>query len=321
MAPMEPVVKRILALGATGALVVLALVGALPDPAGSATTFPPVRPTRVLVLGDSVMKGAEGPVIASLPGREVVFDSEVNRSTGQGADIVAQRGGDWDVAIVFLGHNDGGSPGAYQPAARSILEQLRDVPYVSWLTIHEVRPYYPGVNQFIAGLQAEYPNLHVGDWNAIANAHPEGVSGDGLHLNAAGAQLMAGLVTEQVTAGEQQWNESFLRLAAALTTTTAPPTTTTTAPPTTTSTSTSTSTTTTTEAATTTTKATSSSCARAADDGRAVTDCTAEPDQVATSDVPWWVFLGGAALGLAIAGTGLRMRRRRQAQRDADLAG
>jgi lysophospholipase L1-like esterase len=319
---MEPIVKRILALGATGALVVLGLVGALPDPAGSAATYPPERPTRVLVLGDSVMKGAEGPVIASLPGRDVVFDSEVNRSTGQGADIVAQRGGDWDVAVVFLGHNDGGSPGAYQPAARSILEQLRDVPYVSWLTIHEVRPYYPAVNQFIAGLQAEYPNLHVGDWNAIANAHPEGVAGDGLHLNGTGAQLMAGLVTEQVAAGEQQWNEQLLRLAAALsTTTTAPPTTTTTVPPTTTSTSTSTSTTTTTEPATTTTKAAASDCIESPEDDEAVTDCSAEPDQLATSDVPWWVFLGGAALGLAIVGLGLRMRRRRQAQRDADLAG
>jgi lysophospholipase L1-like esterase len=319
---MGPVVKRTLALAATAALVVLGLVGALPDPAGSAPAFPPARPTRVLVLGDSVMKGAEAAVIASLPGREVVFDSEVNRSTGQGADIVAQRGGDWDVAIVLLGHNDGGSPGVFQPAARSILEQLRDVPYVSWLTIHEVRPYYPGVNQFIAGLQPQYPNLHVGDWNAIANAHPEGVSGDGLHLNGTGAQLMAGLVTEQVAAGERQWNEQLLRVAAAqATTTTAPPTTTTTAAPTTTSTSTSTSTTTTKPATTTTTEqASTADCSPLEDDEGRATDCSAEPEPVA-ADVPWWVFVGGAALGLGIVAVGLRMKRRRREQRDADLAG
>lgn len=227
---MDHLVKRLLALGATAALVVLGVVGALPDAAAGAPGFPPKRPTRVLVLGDSVMKGAEGSVLASLPGREVVFDAEVNRSTGTGADIVAQRGGDWDVVVVFLGHNDGGSPGVFQPAARRILDQLRGVPSVSWLTIHEVRPYYPGVNQYVAGLRQEYPNLHVADWNAIANAHPEGVSGDGLHLNGTGADLMAGLVVDQVEAAEQQWNANLLKLAAATTTTTAPPTTTVPAP-------------------------------------------------------------------------------------------
>ena len=152
---MDHVVKRLLALGATTALVALGLLGALPEPAGGTAAFPPGRPTRVLVLGDSVMKGAEASVIAALPGREVVFDSEVSRSTGAGAAVIGQRGADWDVAVVLLGHNDGGSPGAYQPAARRTLDQLRVVPYVSWLTIHEVRPYYPDVNRFVAGLQDE----------------------------------------------------------------------------------------------------------------------------------------------------------------------
>jgi hypothetical protein len=253
--PMDLPVKRILALGATAVLLVLGTAGFLPSPADGAPGFPPGRPTRVLVLGDSVMKGAEGAVIAALPGREVVFDAEVSRSTGAGADIVAERGADWDAVVVLLGHNDGGSPGAFQPAARSILEQLRDVPSVTWLTIHEVRPYYPGVNQFIASLQDTYPNLRIGDWNAIAAANPGGVAGDGLHLNGTGAGLMAGLVADQVEAAEAQHLADLQRLAQATTTTAAPTTTTTTAPPTTTSTSTSTSTTTTEAPTTTTTEA------------------------------------------------------------------
>ena len=314
---MDHLVKRLLAVGATAALVVLGVVGALPDAAPATPTFPPKRPTRVLVLGDSVMKGAEASVLASLPGREVVFDAEVNRSTGTGADIVAQRGGDWDVVVVFLGHNDGGSPGVFQPAARRILDQLRDVPYVSWLSIHEVRPYYPGVNQFVAGLQQEYPNLHVGDWNAVANAHPEGVSGDGLHLNGTGADLMAGLVVDQVEAGEQQWNANLLKLAAATTTTTAPPTTTTTAPPTTTSTSTSTSTsTTTTEATTTTAVATASAC----DPGERADGCD-DADDPPTDDIPTAVVLAPVVLVLAGVGTLALVRRRRRRRTDADLAG
>lgn len=308
---MELPVKRILALTATAATVLLALVAGLPgvtDARPSSPAYPPVRPTRVLVLGDSVMKGAEAAVIGALPGREVVFDAEVNRSTGTGADIVAQRGTDWDVAVVLLGHNDGGSPGVFQPAARSIIDQLRDVPYVSWLTIHEVRPYYPDVNHYIAGLESEYPNLHVGDWNAVASANPGGLSGDGLHLNGTGASLMAGLVTEQVEAGEQQFNEQLVKLAQATTTTTAPPTTTT-APPTTTSTSTSTSTTTTTEATTTTVPSAPAPQPAVEDD---------DDDQILLPAL-------GAAAAIAIAfGVILVIRRRRARREDqhtADTAG
>jgi lysophospholipase L1-like esterase len=309
---MKSPVQRLLALVAASVAVLLALVGALPGTADARvqrSTYPPVRPTRVLVLGDSVIKGAEAAVIAALPGREVVFDAEVNRSTGTGADIVAQRGADWDVAVVLLGHNDGGSPGAFQPAARSIIDQLRDVPYVSWLTIHEVRPYYPDVNHFIAGLEGEYPNLHQGDWNAVANAHPEGVSGDGLHLNGTGANLMAGLVAEQVETGEKQFNEDLLKLAQA-TTTTAPPTTTTTAPPTTTSTTTSTTTTT-----TTTTDATTTEAAEPA------------PAPVVEEDDDDQILLPalGAAGFIAIAFGIILVARRRRARRDdrhtADTAG
>jgi lysophospholipase L1-like esterase len=240
---MEHAVKRLLVIAAVLGVGLLGGIGARPDAASSAPAFPPDRPTRVLVLGDSVIKGSEPAVLAALAGRDVVFDAEVNRSTGTGADIVAQRGGDWDVAVVLLGHNDGGSPGVFQPAARRILDQLRGVPYVSWLTIHEVRPYYPDVNHFIASLQPEYPNLHIGDWNAVAAAHPEALSSDGLHLNGAGADLMAGVVTEQVTAAEQE-RAAALRTLADATTTTAPPTTTTAAPTTSTSTTSATTTTT-----------------------------------------------------------------------------
>ena len=83
--------QRLLALGATAILLALGVLGAVPSPADAAPGFPPGRPTRVLVLGDSVIKGSEAQVIAALPGREVVFDAEVNRSTGTGADIVSQR--------------------------------------------------------------------------------------------------------------------------------------------------------------------------------------------------------------------------------------
>ena len=164
------VIGRLLASAGVAALLALGLA---PAPASA---FEPLRPTRVLVLGDSVMKGAADRYAGALPGREVVVDAEVNRTTSQGADVLAGLGSDWDVVVVLLGHNDGGSPGAYQPAVRRILDQLRDVRLVSWLTIHEVRDYYPGVNQYVAGLQGEYPNLRIGDWHAVAASNPGAVA-------------------------------------------------------------------------------------------------------------------------------------------------
>ncbi len=172
--------------------------------AWSASAFPPQRRTRVLVLGDSVMAGAASQYGPALPGRDVTVDAMVNRTTGQGAAVLAQRGADWDVVVVMLGHNDGGSPGIYQPAANRILDQLITVPRVVWLSLHEVRPYYRNVNSFLRAQAAHRPSLRIADWNAVANAHPEGLAGDGLHLNGRGASLMAGLVADQVQLAERE---------------------------------------------------------------------------------------------------------------------
>ncbi|MEO6627832.1 MAG: hypothetical protein ABIP03_04620, partial [Aquihabitans sp.] len=71
----------------------------------AAPSFPPGRPTRVLVLGDSVMAGAANNYGPALPGRDVVVDAAVNRTTGQGVDVSAALGADWDVVVILLGHN------------------------------------------------------------------------------------------------------------------------------------------------------------------------------------------------------------------------
>lgn len=311
--PRPPAVRVAAALAMLGAVALLGgLIGPGAAPASAAPVrrpFPPLRPTRVLVLGDSVMKGAAARYAPALPGRDVVVDAEVNRTTGQGADVVARIGADWDVVVILLGHNDGGTPGAYQPAARRLLDELRGVRRVVWLTIHEVRPYYPAVNQYIAGLQATYPNLRTADWNAVASAHPEGLAADGLHLNGAGAELMAALVADQVHLAELEWFGALRALAravdAATTTTTAPPTTT--VPPTTTTAAATTSTstvqppTTTASAAT----ATRSTEPHAADDP--------DDDGPATDDAraPYALVVGIILVPLAAAAA-MEVRRRRR---------
>jgi lysophospholipase L1-like esterase len=218
--------RSLLALAAAALVGALGLLGSTAEASVASPGFPPERPTRVLVLGDSVMLGAASQDTAALPGRDVVVDAAVNRSTGQGAARLDELGTDWDVVVVMLGHNDGSNPGAYQPAARQILDRLHDVPSVVWLTIHEVRPYYPDVNAFIAGLQETYPNLSIGDWNRVASANPDTMSSDGLHLKPEGADLMARLVGDQVRGAEL-----LAAVPSTTTTTAAPPTTTSAAAP------------------------------------------------------------------------------------------
>ncbi len=214
----------ILTLAAGLALAVVpSPAGATPDapiaPIATGRAAPaafPTRPTKVLAIGDSVMEGAAGAIPAALPGRQVVVDTEVSRSTSASAAAAAGHGTDWDVVVVLLAHNDGGSPGAYQPAYRQLLDTFAAVPRVVVLTVHEVRPYYADVNAFLRLQAASRSNVHVADWNAVAAAAPGATAGDGLHLTSSGARLLADLVAGQVVTAEAE---------AAPPPTTAPPTT------------------------------------------------------------------------------------------------
>ncbi|HEX2578287.1 MAG TPA: hypothetical protein VHK88_18220 [Aquihabitans sp.] len=294
--------------GAAVVAAVLVLVALLAPPSSAAptapagprrSTFPPDRPTRVLAVGDSVMEGAAAALPAALPGREVTVDTEVSRSTGASAASAIARGTDVDVLVVLLGHNDGGSPGVYQPAYRGLLDAFAAAPRIVVLTLHEVRPYYAAVNAFLRDQAASRANVRVADWHAIASANPGATAGDGLHLTGSGAGLLADLVAGEVATAE-------LDAAPPPTTlppppppppTTLPPTTVapTTAPPTTTTTLAPT-TTTTTEAPTTTT--TEAPRPQAAPDRIAVEATAASGGAVSNLVWPALLAATGALAGL-----------------------
>lgn len=217
---------------AFGSIVALVAASA---PGGARPVQVDGRPTRVLAVGDSVMKGAEGAIPAALAGREVVVDAEVSRSTERSVQSALARGADWDVVVVLLAHNDAGSASAYQPPYRQLLDAYASVPRIVVLTVHEVRSSYPAVNDFLRAEAAARPNVEVLDWNALADANPGATAGDGLHLSNSGASLMAGEIAARVAAVEAgQATTTTTTAAPTTTTTTAPPTTTTAVPTTTT---------------------------------------------------------------------------------------
>jgi lysophospholipase L1-like esterase len=191
---------------------------------------------RVVVVGDSVILGAQGPMTAAFAARgwEVTFDAAVSRSTSAGLDAVeSHRPLLTDSLVVSLGANDAGNTAAFRERVRAILDAAASVPRVYWVTIREVRDYYGPANQAVRDVAAGRPNVTVLDWHAATAGATDLTAGDGLHLNGAGAARMTQLVTDAVVTGSPP--AAPPPPATSLPPTTAPPTTLspTTVPPTT----------------------------------------------------------------------------------------
>jgi len=245
-------------IGALGATLAVGVVGAVAQTGGSgtsgtsgsstttttttaapATTLAPGAKKKLLVVGDSVVKGVEAfgglPVLkAALPGYEVTFDAEESRSTVAGAGVIlAHNPAQFDTVVVGLGANDAGSPDVFRARAKRVLDELQPNAHVFWLNLREVGRYavqYKQANAALALLAGGYPNTQVIDWNAFANTLPPGqIAADGLHLSNASAVAMANLIADSV-----KGTSPFSHSTATTTTTTSPTSAPTTERPTTT---------------------------------------------------------------------------------------
>jgi lysophospholipase L1-like esterase len=209
------------ALGVATAALVLALLALLGG--GSVAASPGVTtapgPQRLLVVGDSVLAGvpvdgALADLEAALPGWQVTFDAKECRSiqgerkacgnqpgtvTG-GLEAVQAHGTDFAAVVLQLGTNDAADPASAQhtiDSAKAILDLLKPVPHVYWMTIREAGHYQAGYaefNRLLRELPQSYPNLTVIDWAVATKDRPELFGGDGLHLNNAGASYAASVV-------------------------------------------------------------------------------------------------------------------------------
>ena len=176
--------------------------------------------TRVVLVGDSIMKGAAPQLEAMFreAGYDVVVDTAESRSTSAGAGVARGHlaAGGADAVVVMLGANDSGNTDTYRGRVREVVASTALVPRLYWMTVPEVRAYYPAANQVVREELALRPGSEVIDWSAVA-AGGGLTAGDGLHLTPAGSEAMAWLVSANVVAD--------LRAdaaAAASTTTTAP---------------------------------------------------------------------------------------------------
>ncbi len=157
---------------------------------------------RVLIIGDSIMASTSsrygGQMCDALVplGWEVELEAEPSRFIEFGNKVLdkvlvenASPSEEWNAAVVFLGSNYRGDQDAYEKELREILDRLEPRPTLLF-TVTEYRPDYAEVNEVVHKLAAEYDNVTLLDWQAIAET-PGVLSGDKLHPTETGREVLA----------------------------------------------------------------------------------------------------------------------------------
>lgn len=170
-----------------------------------------VRGSKVLVIGDSLLKQSEPAVQSALQS-----DGWTATVTGVPGSTIEQWPGlvgaladkvQPDVAVVELGTNNCASGACEDVSAYidSVMHQLtKHASVVYWLNtrqvpaVHPVHPDY--VNREIADAVTRWPNLVPVDMHGWQEGHPEWILADGLHFTDAGELAFAQLVRDTVHA-------------------------------------------------------------------------------------------------------------------------
>lgn len=166
--------------------------GAPLPPSPPAPAPPPVyAPTTA--VGDSVMVGG-AQALATRMGSALTLDAQVGRQMFEAPAIVRDLAGRGELAQVVLVHlgNNG-------PVSRTQIDELfaaigpdRQVVLV---TVFVPRRWEGEVNDALTAAAARHPNARLADWRSVAASEPGLTAGDGYHLNPAGAERYADVVT------------------------------------------------------------------------------------------------------------------------------
>ena len=169
------------------------LTPAASEPADATDTAvpPPLAPAQdTLVLGDSLGLVVYPWLADLLPDRYVSYQAEVGRSTPATEKQLDSVGAVPPVVIVSSGTNDPVA-NVLEESARRMLDSLGPRRCVVWVDI--VRPDRIGdsqtaMNAALDRATSGRANVRVLRWSQLVEAHPEWMSGDGIHPNEAGSQ-------------------------------------------------------------------------------------------------------------------------------------
>ena len=154
---------------------------------------------RVLVIGDSILAGTAsrygGAMCAALVplGWRVAVEAEASQMVGFGRTVLRDRIYEgWDVAVVFLGTNYGGSASLYEKDLTAIVKSLAPRPTL-FLTASLFRPTMQQVNQVIRIVASKNPNVSVLDWSTTS-VQSGVLNRDKIHPTDAGRQVLVSSV-------------------------------------------------------------------------------------------------------------------------------
>ena len=165
-------------------------------------TIPASAGASVLYVGDSLGVGTSPYLRSQLGGTGLEVDAEIGRPSGVGVDVLGSLiAPEHDVVVFDLGTND--DPAAPEALA-SDLADARGLAGDRCLVVATLnRPPLNGVpvdglNRAVTSFAASDPNVSLVDWHGVAEENPDLLI-DGIHADAEGYALRAGLFAEAIT--------------------------------------------------------------------------------------------------------------------------
>jgi len=156
----------------------------------------------VLVVGDSLGVGTDGPLRAALPEAEIQSDSEIGRPSVAGVSVLSGLlGPEHDTVVFDLGTNDGNAAVAITAGSLAAARQLTGNRCLVVATLN--RPPLAGIpidgqNAMIRRFAATTPNVMLVEWNDAAAGTPGVLQRDGVHATSAGYAYRGALFADAI---------------------------------------------------------------------------------------------------------------------------
>jgi hypothetical protein len=162
--------------------------------AAQSPTFGPDE--SVLLIGDSLAVGIAPQLAVELPQRQLVVEAEEGRNTATSVALVSDHVAYTpQIWVVSLGTNDNAVD--FPSSARQLLDLAGANRCVLWFDVH--RPGFDDpINDTLHLLALTHPNVHLLDWDKIADAHPEWFLMDGIHPEGDGYQVRTDMAAHAV---------------------------------------------------------------------------------------------------------------------------
>lgn len=170
----------------------------------SCAVLAPAASAAVLVVGDSLGVGTDGPLRAALPEAEIQSDSRNGRPSAEGVSVLSELlGPEHDTVVFDLGTNDGNAAVATTAGSLAAARQLTGDRCLVVATLN--RPPLAGIpidaqNAMIRRFAATTPNVVLVEWNDAAAASPGVLQPDGVHPTGAGYAYRGALFADAIRA-------------------------------------------------------------------------------------------------------------------------